>query len=146
MGKNNARKPVIKLVSGVINLATVAMLIAFPTTFSYLRLNPVNELPSQEVVYSRLESENIDTSFVSLLTNEKNPIRKAVYGADSITRLPMPKNNQTHKVYIDFEATDSQYEIFNEGILRINKLFEIINPAYKFELVRGGPGVQFLSP
>lgn len=146
MAKNKDRKPVVKLVSGVVNLVTVAMLIGLPTTFSYLRFNPVNELPSQEVVYARLESEDIDTSFVSLLTNERNPIRKAVYGADSITRLPMPKNNQTHKIYIDFDATDSQYKIFNEGVLRINKLFEIINPAYKFELVRGDPGIQFLSP
>lgn len=138
--------PLLKFVSKVLSLATTALLIATPASFAYLRLNPVNELPPQNVVYERLENENLDTSFVSLLVNDANPFRQTVYGADSITRLPMPKNNQTHKVYIDFPATDSQYEIFSEGILRINELFEIINPAYRFELVRGNPGKQFLSP
>lgn len=146
MSKNNNCKPIIKLATGVINLVTVAMLVALPTTFTYLRFNPVNELPSQEVVYARLESEDINPSFVSLVTNEANPIRQAVYGEDTITRLPMPKNNQTHKVYIGSSVTDSQYEIFKEGISRINELFEIINPAYKFEVVRGNPGINALSP
>ena len=139
-------EPLLKFVSKVLSLATTALLIATPASFVYLRLNPVNELPSQEVVYQRLENENIDTSFISLLKNDANPIRQVVYGENSITRLPMPKNNETHKVYIDFPATDSQYEIFNEGISRINELFEIINPAYRFELVRGNPGKQLLSP
>lgn len=127
------KSPVKKVLKFVASSVLTGALLATVVPAAVFSAVPVVDLPNQKQVEQRISDYDEVQEYYSITKNVlgSNFIAKAVQNADS-PRLPCPKNSDGIKINVNFEANELQKEVIEESIAEFNKVFEVINPAYRF--------------
>lgn len=88
---------------------------------SFSDMKETHDLPTESQVKNRLQ-EFLGENYSEYLLK-----------GETLVRLPCPKGGEPILINVEFETNDKQKEIICLCLEEYNKIFEIINPNYKFE-------------
>lgn len=120
------------------NLANGIVLTAASTIVA-LCVMPSHALPDAKMVKNKLASFGINPSTACVVSQGLMP-------NNGVSRLCLPKHKEVYKVYVGFETTEEQRQIFQEVFDEFNAFFKEVNPAYKFELDYNPSFLDKISP
>ena len=107
--------------------------------------NKPNNLPNKEEIVDAIDSMGADSSYISNLGAKVRKIMPENELVTCVSRLYV-NNGQSIKIYLSDSVDETYLKDFEDVTDYLNGIFEIINPEYKFEIVREKNGLDFLNP
>lgn len=100
---------------------------------------PSHALPNANMVKNKLSNYGINPSTACIVSQSLMP-------NNGISRLCLPRHKECYTVYIGFDTTEEQKQIFQEVFDEFNAFFKEVNPAYKFKLDYNPSFIDKIAP
>lgn len=135
MGKLKNNTIMKKFVKGAALASIIAMTFAGTSCAKINKDKPVEKEPETIVQYQ----ESVPLPSKETASKNLENLLGSNYGSymlrdKTLVRLPCPENGESIKVNIDCQLSNETLELIKFSFDEYNKIFEVINPNYKFEM------------